>query len=515
MSNPLSRRRFLAGAAAIGGSAALFGLSACSNSESSGRGSTSNALLPTAAPPGWDAILEKVNAKMREEIGTTLGAEFFNWSNFGQQSLLKFTAGERFDTSLQAMWLNMAQLQSSGSLADLTAEVDKHPNLKATISKELLDANSWDGKLWGIPQVNAAGRLHHQVVRQDMAESLGFAEIKDYDTFERFLYAVKEKKRGVTPFCAANGTAFLLAIPRPTAQFDPASWENPNTIPLSFGGKGVWFFPAKDAATTGSSSPVPFWEVPQVVETFRRIRRYYQDGIINADAITVDAATVKSQWIAGRYAATWAVTDGLTSTVLTAMRKNDPKAQLANILPFTAGLSAKPNQTFQADNLVVVNAKGGDVERAMKIQDWLSIQENHDLLAYGTEGTDWKPVGGDRIEVLSDYTFPGFALCWRAPLERKPAVMTDSEERIFDWAQDVKNFTLDPFSSFIPDQTEIGPVITQMTQVITEFGNPLYYGTVDVDKQLDKLKRAADSAGLAKLQEQMEKQANAYLSRSR
>ncbi|MEU6073721.1 DUF3502 domain-containing protein [Micromonospora sp. NPDC047074] len=514
MSHKISRRGFLAGAAAIG-AGSVFGLSGCSNSDSSAKGSKSTTLLPTSAAPGWDAVLEKVNAKMQADIGCTLGAEYYNWSNFGQQSLLKFTAGEKFDSSLQAMWLNMAQLQSSGSLADLTGMVDKYPNLKATIDKVLLDANSWGGKLWGIPQVNAAGRLHHQVVRQDFAEKLGFGEINDYETFERFLYAVKQKQPGVIPFCAANGTAFLLAIPRPTAQFDPASWENPNTIPLSFGGKGVWFFPAKDAATTGSSRLVPFWEVPQVVDTFRRIRKYYQDGIINADAITVDAATVKSQWIAGKYAATWAVTDGLTSTVLTAMQKANPNARLANVLPFKDGFAAKPNQTFQSDNLVVVNAKGGDVERAMKIQDWLSIRENHDLLAYGIEGKDWKPIGEDRIDVLSDYTFPGYALCWRAPLERKPKVMTETEEKVFGWAQKVENFTLDPFASFVPDQRELGPAIAQMTQVITQFGNPLYYGTVDVNSQIDKLKRAADAAGLDKLQQQLESQANAYLAASR
>jgi putative aldouronate transport system substrate-binding protein len=50
-----------------------------------------------------------------------------------------------------------------------------------------------------------------------------------------------------------------------------------------------------------------------------------------------------------------------------------------------------------------------------------------------------------------------------------------------------------------------------MSSVMTQYANPLYYGAVDVDSQLSKLKTAADAAGLSTLQAEMEKQANAYL----
>jgi putative aldouronate transport system substrate-binding protein len=46
---------------------------------------------------------------------------------------------------------------------------------------------------------------------------------------------------------------------------------------------------------------------------------------------------------------------------------------------------------------------------------------------------------------------------------------------------------------------------------MTKYGNPLFIGAVDVDKGLDDLKKALDKAGLAKLQAEMAKQADAYL----
>lgn len=515
-----SRRGFLtlAGAAglAIGLSTTL---AACTTGGGGGDGKLSGnslAILPSQAPSGWNAVLAKANAKLQDEHGIKLGAQFINWSNYGQQSLLKFTAGAAFDTALQALWLNMAQLQQDGSLVDLTKEIDKWPNLKKQLPAKLIEANSWNGKLWGIPQVNSAARIQHFSVRQDIADKRGFDTIQDYDTLEKFFYDVKQKESGVTPFGLASNGSWQNAVPSPTGLFNQASWENPSQMAKLFAGSGLQFIFASDAAKTGSSKPIPFWEDEGVIAAFNTIRKYQRDGIINADGLNADTATIQSQFQAGRFAGIWAITDGTASNQLVGLKKAIPNASLAEIFPFGGDLtSVKPNQSFQADNLVVVNANGGDVDRALALQDWLSVQENHDLVEYGIEGKDWKASGSDGIEQLSQYSFPGYALLWRSKLERKSSVMTESERREFEWAQDYDNFTTDPFASFIPEVAPVKAAAAQMNNVITQYANPLFYGVVDVDSQLSKLKKAADAAGLDKLQSEMEKQANAYLKKQK
>lgn len=513
--NPaVSRRGFLGLAGGLGVAAALAGCGTSGGSSGGPVSGTSTAVLPSTAPATWNAVLAKVNGKLKSELGFELDAQFINWSNYQQQSLLKFTAGEKFDSALQALWLNMAQLQQSGSLADLTSEIPKYKNLSATLPKKLLESNSWDGKLWGIPQVNSAARVQHFVIRQDLADTLGFSTITDFEQLERFFYAVKQKNDGTVAYGAASNSGYLHALPVPTGMFNATSWENPNTIARAFSGKGMFFMLSKDAAKTGSSAPTPFWDDEGVVDALHRIRKFYNDGIINADALNTDAATLKSQWTAGKYAAGWAMTDGTSSNTLSTLQKAVPTAALANIMPLKDGLSAKPNQTFQADNMVVVNSKGGNLDRTLQLQDWLSIKENHDLISYGIEGTDWEPADGNKFKPLSDYAFPGYALSWRASLERKSLSISATEEKIFEWAQNFDNFTIDPFASFIPDATPVKQQVAAMTNVITQFANPLFYGVVDVDSQLDKLKKAADGAGVAKLQEEMDKQANAHLKKA-
>lgn len=518
MSNSqLSRRAFL-GATGGGISLAVL-LAACSSpgtstKTSGGKASgTSVALLPGSAPAGWSNVLTKVNAKLQKDLGFTFQPTFVSWSNYVSQNLLKFTAGGQFDTTDEALWMNMAQLQTDGALSEIPAFGTKYPNLAKTIPQTLVKANQWSGKLWGVPQVNSAGRLVHFVVRQDLADKWGVSDIADYDDLEKFLYAAKQKGGGIAPFVANSTLTYETTVPNPQALFNRASWEDPSSIAQTFNGSNMFFIMDKDAEKTGSSKPIPFWEDAGVLEAFKTIRKYYQDGIINANGLNLDATSAHGEFTAGGAAATDAQTDGTTSsTFLPGLQKAVKGATIADILPFPNGLtSVKPNQTFQAQNNVVINAHGGDLERAMQLQDWVSIKENHDLVEYGIEGTDWKPVGDKKYEQLTQYAFPGYALSWRSDLELRTSVMTDSEEKEFDWAQDFANFTTDPFASFLPNSAPVKQQITQISSVITQFANPLYYGAVDVEQGLSKLKQAADNAGLAKLQAEMEKQADAYL----
>jgi putative aldouronate transport system substrate-binding protein len=89
--------------------------------------------------------------------------------------------------------------------------------------------------------------------------------------------------------------------------------------------------------------------------------------------------------------------------------------------------------------------------------------------------------------------------------------MSESESGWFEWSKSYENFTLDPFATFIPDLSEIESEHSQITAAIAEYGNPLWAGAVEVEAGLDSLKKAVDQAGLAKVQDELNKQADAYL----
>ncbi len=513
----INRRQFLVAGGVLGGAAAL-GLGACGGSSSSvssrsGRFTgTLTLLLPGEVPIGWDPVLAKVNARLAKDLGFTITPQFIPWADYQQQSLLKFTAGAQFDTALQARWLNMTQLAQGGSLADLTGKLAALPNLTRTVNAAAITSNTWDGKLWGIPQVNSAARITHFAVRQDLADKYRIGTISDYDTLEKYWYDVKQRESGVIPMPLHTRTVAQTCTYITIPLFNRAFWENPNRgVPQQFTGDSVSFYFARDAATTRRCDPVPFWELPEVLDALRRTRRYYLDGIVNSDALNLDNSTVQAYFTSGRSATLWAMTDGLTSAVLPALTQSVPSATMASVIPLRGGKSAKPNQTFQADNFVVLNARGESNEAALQLEDWLSIRQNHDLLEYGIEGTDWRAVDDGKYEALTKYAFPGYALSWRSSLERLASYTTESELEWFRWAQSYDNFTMDTFARFIPDVTPVKDANARLAAAMARFGKPLTAGAVDVDQGLSDLKKACEKAGLEKVQAELARQGDAYL----
>ena len=189
MSTTISRRGFLAlgGAAAIG--LGLTGtLAGCSSTGSSGSLSgTSLAILPSTAPSNWKTVLAKFNAGLKKEHGFELDAQFINWTNYAQQSLLKFTAGAKFDTALQALWLNMAQLQQDKSLVDLTKEIDALPN-KANLQSGHIKAGTVDGKEHTLPFVTDISVM---VWNKDLYQQAGLDPNKGPTNLDEFVAQAK------------------------------------------------------------------------------------------------------------------------------------------------------------------------------------------------------------------------------------------------------------------------------------------------------------------------------------
>lgn len=473
-------------------------------------GSLTN-LLPGDTPTGWDGIYQAVNTKLKADLGFEFSPQFIAWANYRDQALLKFTAGDSFDSSLQARWLSLVQLVGDGALLPLNELWDSgdYPNLTGTIEAEYVELQKWsDGNLWGIPQINGAARLQHACIRSDLASG----EITSFDQWEQYLYDVVQKNSGMVGFGLGSGSEYLFVCPGPTAVFHAECWDDPSHVLQLFSGGSVPFYFDVSAASSGSSNPIPFWELEGMVDTLARVYQYREDGITNADSLNIDNSQVNSLFTSGKIASRGANTDGLSSTVLGVLQGSVPGAELANVMPLTGGLSAhKPNQTFRADNYVVVPATSKNPEALFQLLDWLSIKENHDLLQYGVEGTDWKPVGDDKYEALTQYSFPGFALSWRAPLELRSNFMTDSESTIFDWAQSTDNFTTDTFARFIPDVSPVEQENSQVVQAMSTYGQPLFAGAVEPVKGLSDLQKALETAGLEKLQNELTTQADAYL----
>ena len=295
----VSRRTLLQAGLAAG---AAFGLgttlAGCASPAGPGGAKNKKLLFLEAGdePERWQQVKAAVNKKLEKDTGLTFDAQWIGWSQYAQSELLKYTSGEKFTGSLEADWLHIGKLAREKAIYALDDQMtaEKYPNLMKTLDPVTLKTAKIDGKLYGVPQVNNAGYVLGFMIRGDLAPG----PVDTYDAFEKFLYDVKQAQPSMIPYGLDNGY-----VNNTQDMFDPAAWNGrPEYLPVRISANFPLLFIRTDDAVAGNAQVVPVWEVPETIATFRRIRKYYNDGILNHDALSVDKNTVVSLFGAGKYA---------------------------------------------------------------------------------------------------------------------------------------------------------------------------------------------------------------------
>lgn len=514
-----TRRTFLAGLGAAG----VASIAACGN-DTNPTNPTSNAttgasqggapaikpgthmtfILPGDVPSRWDDVLAAVNEKLKADLDLTFDIQWTGWANYADNVLLKFTAAEEFSGALEAGWLHMARLAEDEAIYpidDLLTEAN-YPNLVKTIDQRTIDTSKFFGKLWGVPQVNAAAALMGFMVRTDLGDPG-----QSYADFEKYLYDVKAANSSVIPYGLDTGY-----VNETYQTFDEAKWNGEDTHLNSTPFPAPLLFISKEDAAAGNANIVPVWEVPHVVDAFRRVRKYHNDNIINHDSLSADKTTVISLFGQGKYAATIGITDGLMTAQYGSTRDNVAGSELALILPFGTDDPPKQLTGFGSGNYLSFNQATDHLNEGMALSEWLSIKENHDLLAYGVEGTDWEAPDDMTYKTLSDYVFPGYTMCWRAPLERFPDGMIETDRQWAEWSRDFDNFELSPLAGFNMNSDPVQTEIAKFNAILATSVTPLLNGSVDTDEGIEKLKGDAETAGLTKVVEELQTQLGEFFS---
>lgn len=456
------------------------------------------ALFPGDTPQDFDAVMTAVNDKLaKDNVGVKLNIQFIPWSDYGDIVSVKASAGEDFDMFLDAPWLHMNQMITSGAIIPLDDMInaEKTQNLLNSIPQQMWDANKFEGKIYGIPLGIAQGKINGFVIRKDLREKYGLGPIKSLQDMENFLYKVKENEKDIVPFGLNASDASLLW----ENYFSETAWESVNKyMPL-----GVSFF-----IGTSEGKIVSLTDVPEFQSFTERMTKYYKDGIFSKNIAQEENAP--SLFNLGKFAAVKYVADGEEGKkYLDALKL--PGAQL-EIVPAYNMDSPKPFSDFKQWNFLVVNKNSKNPELVMALSDWLSIKENHDLLEFGIEGKHWKAVGDDQYEIVagSGYSFPGYVLTWRPTLVRTPVTMLPDDKKWFDYARNADNFTRSPFAGFAPNTETVKTELAMSAPIETEILKPLGLGVLVSDKGIPQAKEAANKAGAAVILEELNKQYQAF-----
>ncbi|RJX39713.1 extracellular solute-binding protein [Paenibacillus pinisoli] len=298
------------------------------------------------------------------------------------------------------MWMDrgadVERLREAGMLVAFDDYLDKYPNLKTWMGKDLNLLRSSDGKLYQFPNWYT-GRPNGNagyVINKKMYDELGQPALETTDDLYNYLVAVKAKYGDtVTPF-----EPHLAKDMQGLGVLYTAFGENALYTYLNAGVRAV---PQGDQLTSLFTDPV-------FREAQKYIAKLYREKLISQDAFTQTVDQIEEKIMQGRVA----VYASSNPTVIAMnahqeMVKQDPNSGYFMIWPIhKPGLDK--NKIFPGTytalgwNVNVITKSAKDPEKIFAFLDWYTGPEGQSLLFFGPEGDNWKGFDADGHPIFTE-----------------------------------------------------------------------------------------------------------------
>ncbi len=445
--------------------------------------SASDAEIPTVIwyqigtqPANLAEAVEVMNAYTAEKIGVKVDLRYFGWGdweagtnnilNTGEEFDIMFTNGRHFTGhAMQGKFLDMKDLIKTAA-----------PALDAFVPADLWKAVTIKGGVYAVPTYKDSSQTQYMVWDKAIVEKYGI-DITKASTFEELDPILRQIKEGEEK--ETGTTVYPLTMNK----------EGFNGILMYYDNYVAY----DDATATATSTFVR----PEVVAKLEMLHKWYEDGIINADASTLDEnpkyrIVYSAQGFPGADVI-WSTNGGYD----------------AISYPWSISLYSTES-ILGSVNAISANSK--NPEAALKYLELANTDPTlRNMLAYGIPDADWKDNGDGTITRLGDtWTAPGYSQATfftMSPVAPNPAdqwalVQKQNEDAI---GHAILGFTLDD-TNIANERTEVDAIVEKYKP---ELLTGCYKGTT-----ADYLKKMNDElavAGMDKVLAEIQTQVNAFL----
>lgn len=425
-------------------------------------------------PKDLQAVMDKTNEYLKQKLNVTLDMKFIDYGDYDQKTSVIINSGEPFDiafTSADA-YLNNAR---KGAFLELTDYLDKQgKDMKAAIDQRFWDGAKIDGKIYAVPNQKEISTAPMWIFTKEYVDkyNIPYKDIHSLEDLEPWLKIIKEKEPDVVPMYIYKR---VRAPERFDAPVDPV---------------GVEF---DDKTLTVKN----MFETDYTKQQIKIIRNYYEKGYINADSATAKEDNSVKRFVTKADGQPYAENAWTQKYGFTVVASNIMKPYVTNAS--TTG------------SMLAVAKNSKNPEKAVEILNLLNTDENlRNLIVFGIEGTHYQKIGDSQIKFLDkhkDYIVPAYAtgnLFKTYRLEGEP----ESKWKEF---QDFNNNSINsPILGFKFNTENVTTEIAAVNNVIEEFRQALYSGSVDPDEYLAKMNAKLKEQGIDKIKVEMQKQVNEW-----
>ncbi|AIQ62272.1 sugar ABC transporter substrate-binding protein [Paenibacillus stellifer] len=477
---------------------------AASASASNGAADTSKEvklkmILVGGQPADYNEVFDKLNTLLKQKINATVDVEFLDWADWNQKYPLKFAANEDFDLVYTANWAYYNDQALKGGFLELTDDMlQKYaPQTYAALDKVAWDQAKVNGKLFMVPNNNAEVTDKAVLIREDLVKKYNLQPVNSPETYAAYLKAIAASEKGINAFGAkpADGWKWHELDQIMLEQNNEWNLVDYNT-PLAY----------KLDDATGKVFNV--YDTPE----FTQLLKYYKD-LADSKAWSKNIVSNKNDvWQdmkAGKIAS-YAQNLGTLAANIEEAKRDTPDVQyaIADLTPAKKKLAAISTQ-----NGMAIHATSKNPERALMLIDLLqNDKEIHDLTMYGISGKHYEAVGDDKYNPgPSAANYTGFSNWgWNSPLNRQSSTYPQEANDMLDtWMKSVYHF---PLETFVFDDANVKTEVANVGNVMLRYAIPLEYGLIDdLDKGQKDLVSQLKSAGIDKIQIELQKQIDTFL----
>lgn len=434
-------------------------------------------------------VMDEVNKYVAEKIGVKIKIVKVGWSDYSQKMQVVINTDDKWDLCFTSSWTNdYLQNAQKGVFLELDDYLEKEgKEMYAFMDSRFWDAARVGGKIYGVPSEKEIGNCPMWVFTKEYVDkyNIPYKELHTLEDLEPWLQLIKEKEPDVVPlYCTRDYSAptYMDKI------VDP--------IGIEYGDETL--------------KVRNIFETEKMMSTLRTMRKYYEAGYVNEDAaLASDEKSIK------RF-----VTKG----------DGHPYAEITWGKDLGYDVVATPIMDTQITNasargaLTAVNRNSEHPEKAVEFLNLVNTDSYlRNLLNYGIEGVHWHKTEVPEEEAAAaqgkpyvyeakasldstkkqDYSVPYWVqggMFSTYVLENEPV----SKWAVFKDFNDASSPA--PSLGFDFNIDSVKTQVSELRNVLDEFGKPLYTGSVDPDVYVPKLLEKLEQTGVEQVIEEMQRQ---------
>lgn len=438
--------------------------------------------------PDAQAVFAEANKIIKDKINATVNFNILGWGDYEKKMQLKVAAKEEFDIAFTSDWsfsyYNNVTKGAFLPLDDLIAQY-------APQTKEMIPANIWDGtkingKIYGIPNYQVSFRQPAFIYKKELVDK----------------YNLKDQIMNVKQM--SDLTPIFEVIHKNEPEIIPSNiypnWNRYDVHDASNYLDQVGPFPVDVDASLKVVAPSDAAYTEKTLADYKLAKEWHDKGYFHKDLGIAKDFNAELQ--AGKFF--------LNEDVFKPGVEADMKARFGyEVYAVPMGAAMLSTGSITA-TLSAISKTSKNPERAAMLLELMNTdKELYNMIVFGLEGEHYTKTGDDRIEIVQDTKYAGYA--WMMGSQFNAYKLPGQDDDVWEQTKLLNASAYKaPTLGFYLDPEPLKTMAADLTNAIS-LKQAFSYGIIDdYEAKYKEMQEKMEKAGLAEYIAAVQKQIDAW-----